>query len=228
MFSPDINDPILTELFNLRDEKYQAFQAKLIPNISSDSIIGVRTPELRRIAKRIYSEGSDEFLSQLPHKYFEENQLHAFILSHIKELDKCISETERFLPFIDNWATCDQAVFPVFSKNKDKLLPFIEKWISSHLTYTVRFAVKLLMQYYLDDAFDMKYPEMVSKIKSDEYYVNMMCAWYFATALAKQYDAVIPYLESKALSPAVHKMTVKKAVESYRISDETKAYLKTL
>lgn len=228
MFSPDMNDPILTELFRLRDEKYQAFQARLIPNIPSESIIGVRTPELRRIAKRIYSEGADEFLSQLPHKYFEENQLHAFILSNIKDFDNCISETERFLPFIDNWATCDQAVFPVFSKNKDRLIPYIEKWIASRHTYTVRFAVKQLMQYYLDDAFDMKYPEMISQVKSDEYYVNMVCAWYFATALAKQYDAVIPYLESKALSPAVQKMAVKKAVESYRISDKTKAYLKTL
>ncbi len=220
---------IQEELFKLQDTKYRDFQIKLIPNINPDSIIGVRTPELRSYAKKIVKESNYiSFLDDLPHKYFDENQLHAFIISELKDYDVCIEYINKFLPFVDNWATCDQMSPKVFKKHLDDLLKEIHKWIKSKKTYTIRFGICALMQYYLDDYFKPEYLETVSNIKSSEYYVNMMIAWYFATALAKQYSSTLPYLENKKLEYWVHNKTIQKAVESYRITEEQKNYLKSL
>ena len=169
-----------------------------------------------------------DFIAQLPHKFFEENQLHAFILSYMHDFDIVIREIGRFLPYVDNWATCDQMSPKVFKKNTDKLLEQIKIWIKSNKTYTIRFGVGMLMRYYLDDNFKSEYLDMVSKIKSDEYYVNMMIAWFFATALAKQYEATLPFIEGKKLDKWTHNKTIQKAIESYRISSEQKDYLRTL
>ena len=224
-----ITDEIREELFKLQDKKYRDFQSKLIPNVNSDAVIGVRTPELRKLAKK-YEKKEDisMFLEVLPHRYFDENQLHAFIISERKDYKRCIEETNRFLPFIDNWATCDQLSPKIFKKNKADLLKEINKWITSSNTYTVRFAIGMLMQHFLDDDFDIKYPKLVAKIKSEEYYINMMIAWYFATALAKQYDKIIPFIENKKLDKWTHNKTIQKSVESNRISKEQKEYLKSL
>lgn len=226
---------MIEELFGLQDVKYRDFQKKLIPTVDPDSVIGVRTPELRKLAKqlarlRTSKEAADveAFLKELPHEYFDENQLHAFIISEDKDYERCMSEVEEFLPYVDNWATCDQLSPKVFRKNKDGLLLHVRKWLKSDRTYTVRFAIGMLMQHFLDDDFDTEYPELVAKVKSEEYYVNMMIAWYFATALAKQYDAVIPYIEKQKLDVWTHNKTIQKARESYRITQEQKEYLKTL
>ena len=217
------------ELFNLQDKKYGEFQVKLIPTVDPKSIIGVRTPDLRKLAKEIIKSADYElFLNDLPNKYFEENQLHAFIISEIKDFDKCIEEVNKFLPYVDNWATCDQMSPQVFQKNHDKLLSHIKLWINSKETYTIRFGVSMLMRNYLDDNFKVEYLEMVSKIKSDEYYVNMMRAWYFATALAKQYDKTISYIENNKLDTWTHNKAIQKAIESYRVTDEHKDYLRSL
>ena len=216
-------------LFNLQDKDYRLIQVKTITNINPDTIIGVRTPELRKLAKELYkSNNYEEFINDLPHKYFEENQLHAFIISEIKDYDKCLYEFKKFLPYVDNWATCDQSTPKAFSKNRDKLINEIRKWIRSKETYTIRFGISMLMRNYLDDNFKEEYLELVSKIKSDEYYVNMMIAWYFATALAKQYDSTIKYIENNKLDIWVHNKTIQKAVESYRVTDEHKDYLRSL
>ena len=217
------------ELFKLQDKKYRDFQSKLIPNINMDTIIGVRTPELKKLAKVIVKNGNYEsFLDNLPHKYYEENQLHAFIIGDIKDYDECLKRVNEFLPYIDNWSTCDQSAPKVFKKNSDKLIDEIKKWIKSKHTYTIRFGISMLMRIYLDGDFDRKYLDMVSSIKSKEYYVNMMIAWYFATALAKQYDDAITYIENKKLDEWVHNKTIQKAIESYRIRDKQKEYLKSL
>ena len=188
------------ELFKLQDVEYRDFQKKLIPTVDPDTVIGVRTPELRKLAKQMRgTPEADAFLEVLPHEFFDENQLHAFLISEEKDYDRCIRRVEVFLPHIDNWATCDQMSPKVFKKHKDDLLTRIRKWMKSDHPYTVRFAIGMLMQHYLDDDFDSIYPEMVSKIRSEEYYVNMMIAWYFATALAKQYEAAVPYLEKQKL-----------------------------
>ena len=222
-------EEITAELFRLQDEDYARMQAKIIPTVSTDRIIGVRTPALRSLAKNLYRDQHvDAFLSCLPHRYFDEDQLHAFIISLEKDFDKCISEVDIFLPFIDNWATCDQLSPKAFKKEPERLLPYIQAWIQSDQPYTVRFAVGMLMQYFLDDDFRVEYAQKVSEIRSDEYYVNMMIAWYFATALAKQYEQVLPYLEEKRLDAWVHNKAIQKSVESYRITEEQKAYLKTL
>ena len=220
---------ISEELFKLQDIKYRDFQIKLVPNYSIDIMIGVRTPDLRNYAKKIIKENKyKEFLEELPHKYFDENQLHAFIISEIKDYEKCIIYINKFLPYVDNWATCDQMSPKIFKKNKDKLIIEIMRWIKSKETYTVRFGIGMLMLYYLDDDFNPKYLEKVSKIKSKEYYVNMMIAWYFATALAKQYDEAIKYIENDILDKWTHNKTIQKALESYRITSEQKKYLKSL
>ena len=220
---------ISEELFKLQDIKYRDFQVKLIPNYSIDIMIGVRTPDLRNYAKKIIKENKyKEFLEELPHKYFDENQLHAFIISEIKDYEKCIIYINKFLPYVDNWATCDQMSPKIFKKNKDKLIIEIMRWIESKETYTVRFGIGMLMHYYLDDDFNPKYLEKVSKIKSKEYYVNMMIAWYFATALAKQYDDAIKYIEKNILDKWTHNKTIQKALESYRITPSQKEYLKRL
>ena len=220
---------IVGKLFQMRDEKYAAMQVKILPTVEKDSIIGVRTPELRAFAKALFGDTETEsFLRELPHWYFDENQLHAFLISQEKDFDKCIAETEAFLPFIDNWATCDQLSPKAFKREAQKLLPYIRKWIRSEHVYTVRFAIGMLMQHFLDGNFSPEYPEMVAGARSEEYYVNMMRAWYFATALAKQYDSVIPYLEGKKLDIWTHNKTIQKSIESYRITDEQKEYLRTL
>ena len=217
------------ELFKLQDVEYRDFQKKLIPTVDPDTVIGVRTPELRKLAKQMRgTPEADAFLEVLPHAFFDENQLHAFLISEEKDYDRCIRRVEVFLPHIDNWATCDQMSPKVFKKHKDDLLTRIRKWMKSDHPYTVRFAIGMLMQHYLDDDFDSIYPEMVSKIRSEEYYVNMMIAWYFATALAKQYEAAVPYLETQKLDVWTHNKAIQKARESYRITSEQKEYLKTL
>ena len=220
---------IVAELFRLQDKEYARMQAKIIPTVSPDRIIGVRTPALRDFAKSL-SKDQDigEFLSYLPHQYFDEDQLHAFVISLERDFDKCIAEVDAFLPFIDNWATCDQLSPKAFKKEPEKLLPYIQIWIKSDKTYTVRFAIGLLMQHFLDDHFDLKYADEVAGIRSEEYYIKMMIAWYFATALAKQYELVLPYLEDKRLDDWVHNKAIQKSIESYRITDEQKAYLRTL
>ncbi len=220
---------IVKELFKLQDKSYAAFNSKLIPTVESDRVIGVRTPELKTLAKTLAKdEGKDQFLQSLPHQYFEENQLHAFVISMEKDFDKCLAEVEAFLPYVDNWATCDQLLPKVFKKDLKKLLPYVRKWIKSDHTYTVRFAIGVLMKHFLDDDFDTKYPDMVVKVKSEEYYINMMKAWYFATALSKQYDAILPYIEEKRLDTWSHNKAIQKSIESYRITDEQKKFLRTL
>ena len=224
-----INDIILEELFGLRDIKYREFQSGLLPSIEKERVIGVRTPELRKLAKTLGKSGETaDFINTLPHRYFEENQLHAFIISLEKDMDICVEKVENFLPYIDNWATCDQLNPKVFKKHKDILLKRIKEWIKSDKTYTVRFAIKMLMDYFLDGDFDEKYLKMVSEVRSEEYYINMMIAWYFASALAKQYEAAVVYIEDYRLEKWTHNKTIQKSVESYRIDDEKKAYLKSL
>ena len=216
-------------LFENQDKEYRDFQSKLIPDIEKENFIGVRTPALKKFAKEMLKTGEYAgFLCDLPHKYFDENQLQAFIISGIKDFDSCVGEVENFLPFIDNWATCDQLSPKCFSKNKKELLKYIEKWIKSDKTYSVRFAIKMLMSHFLDGDFDEKYLKTVSAVNSDEYYINMMIAWYFATALAKQYEKALPYIENKVLDIWTHNKAIQKATESYRITPEQKEYLKTL
>ena len=224
-----ISGDIYKELVSLQDEGYRDMQITIIPTVDPDSIIGVRTPALRSFAKELSKrEDIDTFLNDLPHKYFEENQLHAFILSGMKDAAKAIELVDKFLPFVDNWATCDQMSPKVFKKHKDLLLEYTDKWIKSDLTYVKRFGIGMLMEHFLDEDFKTSYLTNVSKIRSDEYYVNMMIAWYFATALAKQYDATLPYIEKQKLDIWTHNKSIQKAVESYRITPEQKDYLKTL
>lgn len=229
-------------LFELQDLKYRDFQAGLIPNIEKDLFIGVRTPELRKLAKEIANdEDTIDFLNAVPHKYFDENQLHAFILSEEKNFEICIKKLEKFLPYIDNWATCDQLCPKCFKKNKSELIKCIGKWLKSKRAYTVRFAIEMLMSYFLDEDFDKKYLDMVSNIRfkskyenvgikldADKYYVEMMIAWYFATALAKQYKSSLSYIKNKKLLPWTHNKTIQKAIESFRVSDEHKKELRKL
>ena len=222
-------DEIVTELFRMRDADYALLQAKIIPTVAADRIIGVRTPALRAFAKVLYKDrDKEDFLSCTPHQYFDENQLHAFVISLEKDFDKCIAEVDAFLPFIDNWATCDQLSPKAFKWEPEKLLQYIQSWIKSDQTYTVRFAIGMLMQHFLDERFEAGYADMVAEVRSEEYYINMMIAWYFATALAKQYERTVPYLEGRRLDGWVHNKAIQKSVESYRITDEQKAYLKTL
>jgi len=209
-------------LYGYRDEAYQAFQNKLIPNIESNTILGVRVPTLRKLKL------SEDQLGSLPHKYFEENYLHALAINRITDCTACIDSLNRFLPFVDNWAICD-ALSPVcFKKHPPAVLRAVWQWLRSKHPYTVRFGISVLMKFYLDDFFDCAYLDSVSRLRSEDYYVNMMIAWYFATALAKQYLHTLPYLESRSLSPWVHNKTIQKAVESFRLTKEQKLYLKTL
>lgn len=220
---------IITEkLLDLQDISYKQFHSKLMPTINPDVIIGVRTPALRKLAKQL--AGTSEammFLQELPHHYYEENNLHAFLIESIKEFDECITELHRFLPFVDNWATCDMLAPKALKKDLPKLYEWIKVWLASGDVYTIRYGVNMLMKYYLDEEFLPEYPELVAAISSEEYYVKMVVAWYFATALAKQYDAVLPYIENGVLDHWTHNKTIQKAVESYRITSEQKAYLKT-
>ena len=235
----------------MADPKTAAFTSRIIPNIDPKTILGIKTPELRAFAKELLagqkgaanagktktresgarpkstalSSGAQKFLSDLPHKYFEENQLHGFVVSGIKDFDLCVAELERFLPFIDNWATCDQCSPACFKKNRAALLPLIKKWIKSERVYTVRFAIGMLMRHFLDEDFVPEYLEMVSAVKSDEYYIKMEVAWYFAEALAKQWDAALPYIKAKRLEAWTHNKAIQKARESFKISDERKELL---
>ncbi len=220
---------IRAELYRLQDSKYREMQIRIIPSVKPESIIGVRTPALRSMAKQLAEQKETEaFLNDLPHTYFEENQLHAFILSGMKDYAKCLQALERFLPYVDNWATCDQMSPRVFRKHRKELADSIREWIGSAEPYTVRFGIGMLMEHYLDADFDPAYPELAAAVRSEEYYVNMMTAWYFATALAKQYEAVLPYIEQRRLDPWTHNKTIRKAIESYRITPEQKEYLRSL
>ena len=216
-------------LFDSADQAYGDFSAKLAPGITRDRVIGVRSPELKKIAKE-YARTPEarEFLDSLPHVYFDENNLHSALINRIRDPYEALNEIERFLPYVDNWATCDT----MSPKSLKKALPELEKrirlWIVSDKTFTVRFAVVSLMSFFLDDAFDPAYPELVSSVRSDEYYVKMALAWYFATGLAKQYDVCVRYIEQRRLDPWTHNKSIQKARESFRVSDEHKEYLKTL
>lgn len=224
-----IKEDIRAELFRRKDPKYRDFQSPLIPTVPRESFIGVRTPDLRALAKEFSArEDVADFLCDLPHEYFEENQLHAFLIAKIKNFDQCVAETERFLPYVDNWATSDQMNPAVFGKHKERLLPYIRKWLDSKEVYAVRFAVKMLMDHFLEKDFDPVYFVWVAAIRSDEYYINMMAAWYFATALAKRYDEAYPYLAEDKLSPFVRKRAIQKALESFRVTEEHKAALRLL
>lgn len=213
----------------MQDLAYRDFHSRLVPTLDKNTIIGVRTPLLRKFAKRLTKEGSvEEFLSALPHKYYEENNLHAFIIEDIKDFKTCISNLERFLPYIDNWATCDSLRPKCFRGNEERLYLKALHWIEDDRVYVKRFGIGVLMNHFLDEHFEECYLEAVSVIRSDEYYINMMIAWFFATALAKQYDKAVVYLEQHRLDVWTHNKTIQKSIESYRITKEQKEYLKTL
>lgn len=216
-------------LFELQDIKYRDFHSKLMPDIKKETIIGIRIPVLRSFAKQFAkTPEAKEFLKELPHQYYEENNLHMMLILAIKEYETCLSEIERFLPYIDNWATCDMPAPKCFESHRQELLWSIRRWISSDQTYVIRYGIGMLMRLYLDADFSPEYPEMVAQVSSEEYYVKMMVAWYFSTALAKQWDAVIPYLEQRRLLDWTHRKAIQKAIESYRITKEQKEYLRTL
>ena len=220
---------VYDRLKKYEDDKYKEFQAKLVPNIDSNTIIGVRTPDMRRIAKEVFgTKEAEEFLNELPHNYYEENLVHFFLIAMIKDFDECINKVEEFLPYIDCWPVCDQASPKIFKKNHDKLLPYIKKWMKSKHVYTSRFAMRMLMNEFLDKDFKEEYLELVANKKGEDYYLKMMKAWYFATALAKQYDATIKYIENKKLDTWSHNKAIQKAIESFRVTDEHKEYLRTL
>ena len=220
---------VYERLMECQDQEYREFQSKLVPNISSDTIIGVRTPDMRKIAKEI--SGTDEaetFLHTLPHEYYEENLVHFFLISGIKDFDTCIEEVERFLPYVDCWPVSDQSSPKAFKKHHDRLIGYVEKWIASEHIYTSRFGMRMLMNEYLGEDFRDEYLEWIAGKQGEDYYLKMMQAWYFATALAKRYDESVVFIEEHRLDPWVHKKAIQKAIESYRVSDEHKEYLKSL
>ena len=220
---------VQTRLYELQDLGYRDFQAKLMPTVNKEKIIGIRTPALRAFAKKYgKTEEAKAYLQILPHQYYEENNLHGLLIEQIKDYDECLKELERFLPYIDNWATCDMLAVKVVKKHLDIFIDKVYRWLESDHTYTIRFGINMLMRYYLDDAFQMEYPEKVAQIRSEEYYVNMMRAWYFATALAKQYDKILPFIEGRKLDVWTHNKTIQKAIESYRIMPDQKEYLRGL
>ena len=220
----DVYDRLIKE----KDDEYKEFQAKLVPNIDPSTIIGVRTPQMRAIAKEVFAnKDRDEFLNDLPHKYYEENLVHFFAISMIKDFDETVQKVEAFLPFVDCWPVSDQATPKSFKRNHEKLLPYVKKWIASDEVYTARFGIRMLMNEYLGDDFKEEYLELVASKRGDDYYLKMMVAWYFATALAKRYDESVKYIEEHRLDDWVHKKAIQKAVESFRVSDEHKEYLKS-
>ena len=225
----DIEKRVQARLFELQDLAYRDFHSKLMPTVPKEKIIGVRVPELRKYAKEFgKTTDASEFLKILPHKYYEEDNLHAFLTEQIKDFDECVSALDSFLLYVDNWATCDMMSPKVFKNNTEKLLPKIEEWLISDYVYQVRFAIGMLMKFYLDENFDERYLHLVASVKSDEYYINMMIAWYFATALAKKWEKTVPYIENKVLDKWTHNKAIQKSVESYRITNEQKEYLKLL
>lgn len=216
-------------LFALKDEKYKEFQKKLIPTVDENTVIGVRTPVLRKYAKDVSgTPGAVIFMQTLPHEYYEENNLHGMLIETMKDYDECIAYLDEFLPYVDNWATCDLISPRVFKKHKDELLVKIKEWMASDKVYTIRFGMEMLMTHFLDEDFKPEYLGMAADVHSEEYYVNMMIAWFFATALAKQYEASLPYIENHCMDRWTHNKTIQKAIESYRITDEQKRYLKSL
>lgn len=217
------------ELFKLQDKKYQALQINIVPNVDKEKIIGVRVPEIRKLAKKYKDDDSvNIFLKELPHKYYDENLLHGLIISEIKDYDRCIEEAQKFLPYVDNWAVCDTMSPKVFAKNKDKLIIKIEKWIKSSKLYTCRFGIRMLMNHFLKDDYKKEYLELPAAIHTDEYYLKMMIAWFYATALAYRWDDTIKYLDEKKLDKWTHNKTIQKAIESYRITDSQKEYLRKI
>ena len=217
------------QLFAMADPSYKSFHCALIPTVDPDTVIGIRTPVLRKFAGDFAKiEDSATFLKKLPHRYYEENNLHGFLLERINDYDVLIEELNRFLPYVNNWATCDMISPKIFKKHLPELFEQILIWLKAKDTYTVRFALGMLMKFYLDGAFEPAHPELVSNLRSGEYYIDMMAAWYFATALAKQYDAILPYLEQRRLDPWTHNKAIQKAIESRRITPEQKEYLRTL
>ena len=214
-------------LLSAKDDAYREFQAKLVPNIPEETILGVKTPQMREIAKKVAGGTErDAFLNSLPHKYYEENLIHFFVISLMKDFDECVKAVEEFLPYVDCWPVSDQATPKSFRKNHEKLLPYIRKWIDSDHVYTARFGMRMLMNEFLGEDFKEEYLSWVADKKGEDYYLQMMQAWYFATALAKQYDASVKYIEERKLNEWVHKKSIQKAVESFRVSDEHKEYLK--
>ena len=219
---------IQERLFELQDREYRDFNSALIPTVPKELVIGVRTPALRKLAKEVFKSGEAEnFMAALPHEYYEEDNLHGFLIEQIRDFDSCIAELNQFLPYVDNWATCDGMRPKVLGKHKNQLLEHIKRWISSEHTYTLRFAMGMLMCHFLDGDFSTEYLDWVN-IPSEEYYVNMMAAWFYATALAKQYEAALPYFEDRKLTKWVHNKAIQKARESFRVNKEQKDYLKTL
>ena len=220
---------IKKELLAMQDKEYKLFQEKLMPTVEKDRVIGVRTPVLRRYATELAKkETAAVFMAALPHFYYEENNLHAFLIEKIGDFEKTVDALEKFLPYVDNWATCDAMNPKIFAKNKEKLLPYIEKWLASPHIYEVRFAIVMLMKYFLDDDFKPEYLEMVAALRSDTYYIEMAIAWFFAEALIQKYDDAVPYLEKKLLAPWVHNKTISKYAESLRANPMRKAHLKAL
>lgn len=220
---------IQQRLFALQDAGYRDFHAALMPTVDKALVIGVRMPALRALAKELKgTELAADFMAALPHKYYEENNLHAALIGHIRDFDACMAAVERFLPYVDNWATCDMMNPRALAKDKAALLERIRLWLQSSHTYTVRFGMEMLMNHFLEEDFREEYPALVASVRSEEYYVRMMQAWYFATALAKQYEAAVTYLEQRRLGAWVHNKTIQKARESFRVSQEQKEYLKSL
>ena len=220
---------IQRELFSLQDKEYMKFLSKLTPNVSEDTIIGVRIPEIRKLAKKLVKNNEyEDFLKELPHKYYDENLLHGAIISENKDFENCIELLDSFLPFIDNWAVCDTISPKIFKKHKRELIEKIREWVKSDKTYICRFGVEMLMTHFLDEDFENEYLEIVANIHSEEYYVKMVIAWFFATALAKKWDCAVIYLENDRLNIWVHNKTIQKARESLRITNEKKEYLKGL
>ena len=220
---------VYERLIGCADEKYKEFQSKLVPNIPGETILGVRTPDMRRIAKEINGTAeAGKFLAELPHKYYEENLVHFFVIAMIKDFDECVAAVERFLPYVDCWPVCDQSSPKIFTKNHDRLLPRIKAWIASEHVYTSRFGIRMLMNEFLGADFRPEYLAWVAAVKGEDYYIKMMVAWYFATALAKQYDESVVYIEERRLEPWTHNKAIQKAIESFRVSEEHKAYLRTL
>ena len=220
---------ILERLFALQDLKYKEFQCKLMPTVDPEAVIGVRTPALRRLAREL--EGTEEaaaFLQSLPHRYYDENNLHGFLLSLVKDCEETVAGLEAFLPYVDNWATCDLISPKAFRRHPNQLPEQARRWMASQHTYTVRFGIGVLLEFYLDGAFQTEYLDWAADLRSGEYYVNMMIAWYFATALAKQYDAALPYLLNRRLDSWTHNRAIQKALESRRVPEEQKAYLRGL
>ena len=219
---------VYERLLKVQAKEYRDFQIKLVPNISPDAMIGVRTPDMRNIAKEVFkSDERDAFLKELPHKFYEENLVHFFLIAMIKDFDECVKAVDKFLPYVDCWPVSDQATPKSFKKNHEKLLPHIKKWIASDHVYTARFGIRMLMNEFLGDDFKKEYLELVASKRGEDYYLKMMVAWYFATALAKQYDESVKYIEERKLDDWVLKKAIQKAVESYRVTDEHKEYLKT-